>query len=381
MKSLSRIRAIFNKELIQLRRDKLTFGMVIMIPLIQLMLFGYAINTNIRHLPAGVLDLNQTGLSRALIQTVNATQVVTIQSYFTNLKEAEAAIANAEIRAVLIIPKDVSQRLVRSPSVGFATPPSTDGETSRPVAQWLVDGSDTIVAAAIKSLRSMPLTELLTKPANRNTPTFEVTLLYNPEQRSAVNIVPGLVAIILTMTMIMFTSAAIVRESERGNMEMLITTPVRPIELMLGKIIPYIFIGAIQVSIILGLGHLIFNVPIVGSLWHLAGVTFLFITASLTLGLVISTIAKNQLQSMQMTIFILLPSILLSGFMFPYEGMPKIAQYIAEALPATHFLRLIRGVVLRDADMLNMTPDVYWLILFTIGGLLLASLRFKKSLD
>jgi ABC-2 type transport system permease protein len=179
----------------------------------------------------------------------------------------------------------------------------------------------------------------------------------------------------------MFTSAAIVRERERGNLEMLITTPVLSIELMIGKIIPYMFIGAIQVMIILGLGYIVFNVPINGGLFQLAGATFLFITASLVLGLVISTIAKNQLQSMQMTIFILLPSILLSGFMFPYEGMPEIAQYIAEVLPATHFMRLIRGVVLRDVQMIDMSYDVYFLALFTLAGLLIASLRFKKNLD
>jgi ABC-2 type transport system permease protein len=179
----------------------------------------------------------------------------------------------------------------------------------------------------------------------------------------------------------MFTSAAIVRERERGNMEMLITTPVRPIELMVGKIIPYIFIGIVQVSIILSLGYFLFHVSINGSLVQLAGATILFITASLTLGLVISTIAKNQLQSMQMTVFILMPSILLSGFMFPYEGMPIAAQYIAEALPATHFMRLIRGVVLREVEIINMAPDVYWLAGFTLSGLALASLRFKKRLD
>lgn len=227
----------------------------------------------------------------------------------------------------------------------------------------------------------MPLAELVDKPANRSTPTFEVALLYNPEQRTVVNIVPGLVAIILTMTMIMFTSAAIVRERERGNMEMLISTPVRSIELMIGKIIPYIFIGVIQTSIILGLGHVLFKVPIGGGLIQLAAATFLFITASLTLGLVISTIARNQLQSMQMTVFVLMPSILLSGFMFPYEGMPVVAQYIAEALPATHFMHLIRGVVLRDVEVMNMASDVYWLALFTLGGLAVASLRFKKRLE
>ncbi len=380
MNSLRRIYAIFSKELMQLKRDRMTFGMIVMIPLMQLLLFGYAINTNIRHIPVGVVDHSETGLSRILVQSIGATQVVDFTEHFTNVAEAEAAIASSTVRAVLVIPKDVSQRLVRSSAVGLGSPPSSDAETSRPIAHWVVDGSDTMIAATIKGLRNMPLSELLSKPANRNTPTFEVTLLYNPEQRTAVNIVPGLVAIILTMTMIMFTSAAIVRERERGNMEMLITTPVRSVELMLGKIIPYMIIGAVQVSIILGLGYSLFDVGIAGSLWQLAIATLLFITSCLVLGLVISTIAKNQLQSMQMTIFALLPTILLSGFMFPYEGMPKIAQYIAEIFPGTHFLRLIRGIVLRDANLSDMSFDIYWLSLFTLVGLAVASLRFKKKL-
>ena len=381
MNSLRRIRAILGKELIQLRRDRMTFGMIVMIPLIQLLLFGYAINTNIRHIPVGIVDFSQSGLSRELVQIVKATQVVDVRSDFESVEAAQTAIASADIRAALIIPEDVDNRLARHQSVGLGSPPATSEETSRPIAQWIADGSDTIIASAIKSLRSMPLAELLDRPVNRVTPTFEVTLLYNPEQRTVVNVVPGLVAIILTMTMIMFTSAAIVRERERGNMEMLISTPVRSIELMIGKIIPYIFIGVIQVGIILGLGRVLFDVPIGGGLAQLAGVTFLFITSSLTLGLVISTIARNQLQSMQMTVFVLMPSILLSGFIFPYEGMPVAAQYIAEALPATHFMHLIRGVVLRDVEAMNMASDVYWLALFTLGGLIVSSLRFKKRLE
>jgi ABC-2 type transport system permease protein len=381
MKSLLRVQAIVIKELIQLRRDRMTFGMVIMIPLVQLLLFAFAINTNIRHIPVGIVDQSQTALSRVLQQTISATSIVNFTRHYTSLPQAQAAIDRGDVRAVLIIPKDVSQRLVRHTTVGFGLPPASDEETSRPIAQWLVDGSDTAIAGSIKSLRNMPLAELLDKPVNRNVPTFEVTLLYNPEQRSVVNIVPGLVGIILTMTMIMFTSAAIVRERERGNMELLITTPLASLELMIGKIFPYIFIGAIQVIIILGLGYFFFNAPINGGLWQLTFATLLFICASLVLGLVISTLAKNQLQSMQMTVFILLPSILLSGFMFPYEGMPEIAQYIAEGLPATHFIRLVRGVVLRDVAVVDMTFDMVWLIGFTLLGLMVAALRFKKSLD
>jgi ABC-2 type transport system permease protein len=381
MKSFSRIYAVLSKELTQLKRDRMTFGMVIMIPLIQLLMFAFAINTNVRHIPVGLVDDSQSAISRILKQTVEATGVVEFNQQYSTVKEGESAIARGEIRAVFIIPRDIEKRLVRHQTVGLGSPPSTDTETSRPIAQWLVDGSDTMIAGALKGLRSMPLTELLNKPANRRTPTFEVTLLYNPEQRTPVNIVPGLVGIILTMTMIMFTSAAIVRERERGNLELLITTPVGSLELMIGKIVPYIFIGALQVVIILGLGYSVFDVPINGGLGQLAIATFLFIIASLTLGLVISTIAKNQLQSTQMTIFVLLPSILLSGFMFPFEGMPKLAQNIAEFLPATHFMRLIRGVVLRNVDVVSMTFDLYWLAIFTLVGLAVASFRFSKNLD
>ncbi|MCW8994417.1 MAG: ABC transporter permease [Psychromonas sp.] len=381
MNSLFRIQAIANKELLQLKRDHMTLRMIVIIPLIQLLLFGYAINTNIRNIPVGVVDASHTALSRVLIQTVRATQVVKFSNYYYNVEAAQAALVRGEIRAFLVIPADVSQRIARHHSVGLGSPPASDQETSRPVAQWVVDASDTMIAGAINGLRNMPLAELLSKPANRSTPTFEVTLFYNPEQRSAVNIIPGLLAIILTMTMIMFTSAAIVRERERGNLEMLISTPIRSIELMLGKIIPYMFIGALQVVIILGLGYSLFNVPINGSLLQLAGSTLLFIAASLTFGVVISTLAKNQLQSMQMTIFVLMPSILLSGFVFPYEGMPEAAQYIAEVLPATHFIRLSRGVILREVEIVDMTYDLTWLAIFTLVGLIVASVRFKKTLD
>ncbi|VAW57407.1 Domain of unknown function / Efflux ABC transporter, permease protein [hydrothermal vent metagenome] len=381
MKSLYRIWAILSKEIIQLKRDKMTFALIIMIPLILLLMFGYAINTNIRHIPVGIVDNSQTALSRILKQTVSATQVVKFTQVYRTILQGEAAIASGDVRAILIIPQDISQRLARHLSVGLGTPPSTNEETSRPIAQWIVDGSDNVIAAAIKGLRNMPLAELLSKPVNRTTPTFETVLLYNPEQRTAVNIVPGLVAVILTMTMVMFTSAAIVRERERGNLELLITTPVHSLELMIGKIIPYMLIGGIQVFIILGLGHVLFNVPINGGLFQLAIVTLSFISASLTLGLIISTIARNQLHSMQLTLFVLLPSIFLSGFMFPYDGMPILAQKIAEILPATHFMRLVRGVVLRNADVTDIIYDIIWLGLFTIGGLIIASLRFKKNLD
>jgi ABC-2 type transport system permease protein len=212
-------------------------------------------------------------------------------------------------------------------------------------------------------------------------PTFEIALFFNPERRSEVNIVPGLTAVILTMTMVMFTSISLVREWELGNMELLITTPILPLELMIGKLIPYIFAGLIQVGIVLGLGGLIFSIPFQGDLISLGVITLSFIAASLTLGLLISTVARTQLQAMQMTFFILIPSILLSGFMFPFEAMPRLAQHIAELLPATHFIRLIRGVVLRGASSSDLTFDIAWLLAFTAIMLTIASLRFKKRLD
>lgn len=380
MKTLTRIWAVFQKELLQLSRDRLTLGMVVMVPLIQLMLFGFAINTKLRDIPVGVVDYSHSAVARVLQQTLEATTTVHFTKTYTSETDALSAIAREEVRAVLIIPRDVSSRLARHPALGFGLPPATDQEVSRPVAQWVVDGADTMVAATLKGLRGMPLHELMMKPANRNVPTFETTLLYNPEQRSAVSIIPGLVGVILTMTMIMFTSAAIVRERERGNLELIIATPIKPVELMLGKIIPYVLIGCVQVCIILGVGHVLFGVPINGSLALVALVTLCFICATLTLGLMISTVAKSQLQAMQMTVFVLLPSILLSGFMFPYEGMPVGAQYLAEVLPATHFMRLIRGVVLKDAGIIELSGDLLWLVGFTVIGLALASLRFKKRL-
>lgn len=366
--SLQRLLAIAIKEFRQLSRDRITFGMIIMIPLGQLLLFGYAINTNVRNIPAGMVDLSGSVAARYVAQTANATSIVNIQNHYNTPAQAQEAITRGEVRAVLVLPRDLSSRIVQGREIG----------------QWLIDGSDSVVSSALLGLRNMPLDQLIPEPrAERHlsNPTFAMSIFYNPERRSAVNIVPGLVGIILTMTMILFTSAAIVRERERGNLELLITTPVRPLELMLGKIIPYVLIGFIQVTIILSLGHWVFDVPIGGQFIDLFIITLVFIAASLTLGLILSTIAKTQLQAMQMTVFVLLPSILLSGFMFPYEAMPNPAQWLAECLPATHYIRLIRAVVLREARVVQLLPDVFWLVGFTLLGLLVASLRFKKRLD
>ncbi|WP_417552527.1 ABC transporter permease [Marinomonas fungiae] len=376
--SSARIYAVALKEIKQLSRDRVTFAMIVMIPLVQLILFGYAINTDARHIPAGVVDYTQNQTSRALILAIEATQAVNFQHHYYSPQEATDAIIHGDIKAVLILPHDLERRIaLRSNRL------TQDSAhlLNEPIGQWLVDGSDTLIAATVRSLRTMPLNDV-TQSALPQTPvTFEVVQWFNPEQRSVVNIVPGLLAIILTMTMILFTSAAIVREREQGNMEFLINTPIRPFELMLGKITPYVFAGLIQVSIILLVGHLLFSVPIRGGLLSLFGAALLFIFASLTLGLVISTIAKTQLQAMQLTVFILLPSILLSGFMFPYQAMPEPAQWIAEGLPATHFIRMVRAIVLREAELISLEQDALWLIGFTLIGLLVASFRFKKRLD
>jgi ABC-2 type transport system permease protein len=371
----NRIFAIISKELRQLSRDRMSFGLIVMIPLIQLSLFGYAINTDARLLPAGLLDMEQSSYSRALLQAAEASQVVRFEQQYFTLPEAEAAITRGEVKAVLYIPADMDGRLQRR------TQPGTPVSMTEPIAQWLVDGTDTVVAGSIQGLRNMPLDEIRDQAFSLPVPTMEVVQYFNPEQRTVVNIVPGLLGIILTMTMVLFTSAAIVREREQGNMEFLITTPVQPFELMLGKIVPYVLVGMIQIAIILGAGNLVFDVPIRGGLDYLALAALLFIFASLTLGLVISTIAKTQLQAMQMTVFVLLPSILLSGFLFPYEAMPVPAQWIAEVLPATHFMRMSRGIILRDADIFSLQFDALALIGFTVVGLMVASSRFSKRLN
>lgn len=374
----ARINAVLFKEFRQLSRDRMTFAMIVMIPLVQLLLFGYAINTDVRHVPAGVVDLSSSQMSRNLIQAINASQVVDIERVYSSVSEAESALTAGDIKAVLYLPPDMYQRLITNPAFDSN---NKNNAFTRPVGQWIVDGSDTLVASTVRRLRTMPLNELAGKAVPTTIPTFEVVQYFNTEQRTVINIVPGLLAIILTMTMVMFTSAAIVREREHGNMEFLITTPIRPMELMIGKIIPFVLVGLIQVLIILTVGHFLFGVPIRGGLLTLLAAALLFIFASLTLGLVISSIAKTQLQAMQLTVFILLPSILLSGFMFPYDAMPEAAQWIAECLPATHFMRMIRGIVLKGASLVMLKDDALWLLVFTIVGIGIASLRFHKRLE
>jgi ABC-2 type transport system permease protein len=362
MKALQRIRAIVVKEVRQLSRDRLTFGMIVGIPVMQLLLFGYAINTDVRHLSAGLADLSSTAASREVVFNMANTQVIDINYQAADAKELEALMRAGKISVGIFIPHDYERRLLQA---------------DRAAIQVLVDGSDTIVGAAVAGIANSSRTS----PYNDRAPQMELRTYYNPERRSQVNTVPGLIGIILTMTMTMFTAVAIVRERERGNLELLITTPVRSSELMLAKILPYILFGLIQVSLVLLLGKLLFAIPLRGSLMDVYWVSLLFIVANLSMGLVLSTLAQTQFQAMQMTFFILLPSILLSGFMFPFDGMPRVAQWIAEVLPMTHFMRLIRGVVLRGASLPELTSELIWLGGFILIMMTIAVLKFSKRLD
>lgn len=361
-----RIIAICRKEVLHLVHDRLTFGMVVMIPLFQLVLFGYTINTDVRHIPAAFVDNLSNGFSRQLIMDMGATQILDFTKTATSPQQLEALIQDGTVGAGLYIPHDGEQRYY-------------NGE--RAVAQLLVDGSDTTLAAAVRQLSNFSFQPGSVVANHSQAQQISVRLLYNPERRAALFTVPGLLGVILTMTMIMFTSIAIVRERERGNMELLITTPVRNLELMLGKIIPYIGIGLIQVSVILFLGVLLFKIPVDGKLINIYTVCLIFILANLTLGLTISTLARNQLAAMQMFIFIFLPSMLLSGFMFPFVAMPRIAQLLAEILPLTHFLRIIRGIVLRGESLNGVAGDIFYLFGFALFFLLVSAVRFSKRLD
>ncbi len=358
--NLRRLLAIMVKELRQLRRDRMTLGMIVGIPVLQLLLFGYAINLDVRGLPAAIADEAGTAGSRAVVQDLLATGVIAPVADAASPQDLLDLLRAGRISVGVAIPRDFERRRLEG----------------REVLQIMVDGSDTVVQSSARQLAQMPLAGAPPGP-----PAVAVVSFYNPERRSAVNIVPGLIGVILTLTMVLFTGVAIVRERERGNMELLITTPVSSAELMIGKVLPYVAIGLVQTSVVLALGTWIFQVPIRGTLAAVYGAALLLIAANLSLGLLISTQAKSQFQAMQMTFFVFLPSILLSGFMFPFAGMPPLAQWIAQALPLTHFLRLIRGVMLRGAELADLLPSVAALAAFTALMMTVAILRFRKRLD
>ncbi|MDR2011504.1 MAG: ABC transporter permease [Rhodanobacter sp.] len=368
--NLRRLWAVVLKELRQMRRDRVTLAMIVGIPVMQLILFGYAINFTLRNLDAGIADMANTTGSRALVMDILATGVVSPVATVNTPQELMDMLRTGRISIGITIPADFERR-------------RSEG---REAVQILVDGSDTAVQNAAQQLARMPLDSAvpsLRAPAASTPPETPIGIVsfYNPERRTAVNIVPGLIGVIMTMTMVLFTAVAIVRERERGNMELLIATPLTRSELMIGKVLPFVGIGFLQTTMILALGIWLFAVPVRGSLLDVYAAAGLLILANLTLGLLISTRAQSQFQAMQMTLFIFLPSILLSGFAFPYAGMPRIAQWIAEILPLTHFLRLIRGVMLRGAALHELWADVAALAVFITVMMSAAILRFHKRLD
>jgi len=369
--AMRRLKAVATKEVRQLLRDRVTFGMIVGVPVLQITLFGYAINYDVRNLATAVLDDANSSMSREFISQLKATQVVHVK-YTTN-SSAELARLMREGRVSLgvVIPQDFERRLQAD---------------TRPVVQILVDGSQTQLAGVAGGIAAMPL---LTRHGQgpysggkRMEPRrVEVRTLYNPEKRTAVQIVPALIGVILTMTMVLFTSGAIVRERERGNLELLIATPLSSLELMVGKLLPYVAIGLIQTTIILIVGAWLFSVPVVGRLVDLYAAALVFIAATLGLGLFVSTVAQTQFQAFQLAFLTLLPSILLSGFLFPFEGMPVAAQWIAQVLPLTHFNVIIRGIVLRGADLPEVWLQLVKLAAFLAVMLVVAAVRFKKRLD
>ena len=367
MKALGRIAVIAAKELRQVRRDRLTIGMMIMIPIIQLVLFGYAINSDVRHMPTLVLDSDHHAESRDLVRRLEATGFYRIVGNADGYAAISRAFRRGEARIGLVIPADFSASLV-------AKKPAH--------VQVVVDGSDAqIVASATQSAETV-IASWSEERRRAGEPPIEMasSVWYNPDLRTAVFIVPGLVGLILTMTLVMFTSMGIARERERGTLEQLIVSPVRSIELVIGKIIPYIVIGYVQMTLILGVGSALFQVPIAGSWPTLYALAALFIAANLALGLFISTLAKTQQQAMQMSFFWFLPQMLLSGFVFPFEGMPRFAQVIGQALPLTHFLRIIRGIVLKGATEADVRADTLALALIAAVLVGLSAVRFRKKL-
>lgn len=373
--SINRFLAIVLKEFIQMRRDRLTFAMVIGIPLMQLVLFGFAINSDPRHLPTAVLVQDPGLMARSLVQAMRTSDYFAFDQEITTEEEAQRLIERGEVQFVLHIPEHFTRELLR-------------GE--RPQLLLLADGSDpSATSNALGSARQILENVLMRELDGPNRwlrpqpPSVELIVhaAYNPERISQYNIVPGLMGVVLTMTLVLITALAISRENERGTMENLLATPVRPAEITLGKIVPYILMGYLQAGLILVAARLIFEVPMAGSIPLLLTVMLIFISANLAIGITFSTIARNQLQAMQMGFFFFLPSILLSGFMFPFRGMPVWAQHIGEVLPLTHFLRIVRGILLKGNGPAEIAPEVWPMTLFAVVAVAVGLTRFRQTLD
>ena len=373
--SWSRFVAIVVKEFIQMRRDRLTFAMMVGIPLMQLVLFGFAINSDPKHLPTAVISADHSPFSRAFIKAMENSQYFVVTRQAGSEAEADRMLAEGDVQFVVSIPENFSRKLQRGerPAIlveADATDPSATGNA--------ISAINNLAQTAMNRDLQGVLQYTQPKPA-----PYEVVIhrRYNPEGITQYNIVPGLMGVILTMTMIMMTGLAMTRERERGTMENLLATPVRPFEVMAGKIVPYILVGYIQVTLIMLAARLIFHVPMLGSIAMLYLVVLAFIAANLSVGIMFSTIAKNQMQAMQMTFFFFLPSLLLSGFMFPFRGMPRWAQNIGEILPLTHFLRMVRGILLKGNGVMDTLPHLWPIALFILLVVGIGLKRYRKTLD
>jgi ABC-2 type transport system permease protein len=373
--SVGRIVAIFVKELLQLRRDRITFATMIFIPLVQLLLFGYAINTNPRRLPTAVLVQDESAFARSFLSAMRASDYFDIRLVSHGESDLDHLILSGAVQFGVQIPAHFGRDLVR-------------GE--RPAILVIADATDPAATggalAALEGLSASAFSRELTGPLASLAPKaqpFEVRVhrRYNPAGETRLNIVPGLMGTILTLTMLIFTALSVTREIERGTMETLLAMPIRPVEIMLGKIAPYVVVGGLQTALILVAANLLFAVPVIGSLTVLVALTMLFIVANLSIGYTFSTIATSQLQAMQMSFFFFLPNILLSGFMFPFRGMPGWAQWVGEVLPLTHFLRIVRGIMLKGAGFADLQADVYAMGAFTLAAMAIAVARFRQTLD
>ena len=371
--ALSRFSAMFVKEFIQLKRDRITFATMIMIPLMQLFLFGFAINNNPKHLPTAVLMQEDSDLGRSILSALRNTSYFDIKWVSRDEAEVDHWMRSGKVLFVVEVPAGFARAVRRGDKPALLVA----ADATDPVASGTALGAlDGIVSTALARDRGL-------QNENATPAAFEIRQhrRYNPEGVTQLNIVPGLLGTILTMTMLIFTALSVTREVERGTMESLLAMPLQPLEIMLGKIAPYIFIGFLQALIILVAGVTVFGVPIAGSLTLLAVLTTLFITANLAVGYTFSTLARTQLQAMQMSMMWFLPNILLSGFMFPFAGMPTWAQWLGEILPLTHYLRIVRGVMLKGATLYDLGPEALWLIGLTLVAMTIAVTRFRTTLD
>ena len=373
--NLHRFFAIVLKEFIQMRRDRVTFAMMVGIPMVQLILFGYAINSNPKHLPTAVYAADNSPFSRTLIWGLRNSSYFDITCEAHSAAEIQDWLAQGKVQFAVTVPVDFSRRLLRGEKPDLlleadATDPSAVGFATAAVNQLATSVVNRDLTGPLTALRaSAPPFNLVTHPH------------YNPESITQYNIVPGLIGVMLTMTMIIITGLAITRERERGTMENLLSTPVHPGEVIIGKIVPYIMVGYVQMALVLLAAKFLFHVPFIGSVPLLVALTFLFIVANLAVGITFSTIAKNQLQAVQMAFFFFLPSLLLSGYMFPFRGMPGWAQNIGECLPLTHFLRIVRGILLKGNGLAQTLPDLWAIALFVLIMLTIGIKRYRQTLD